>query len=209
MKVAVVGSGDMGGAIASKAALSHAVSVRGSRIGSPSVTAIVKDSKGRISEASDDDIAAADLVIVAVPCSAIDNVIDLLRLAGAKRVVSAVVPWTGDDAEPAIGRDDSVAERFARALPGSHVAGALTTVAAATIRSVEAYNEAPTVFVVSDDAELKKSVQSFSESMGFDSIDAGPLYAARFTEAMAFLWTATAFKGGAGEMVAFRAVLPR
>ncbi len=209
MKVVVIGAGDMGASIANRAVRSNEVSVRGSTIGSKSAALVIQDSHGTITEATDENVGTADLVIVAVPWASFDDTLTLLSGTNVRHVVSAVVPWTGDDAEPAVGRDDSVAERFARGLPNASVAGAFTTVAAATIRGIDSYAERPTVFVASDDAATKLSVRELAESMGFDTLDAGPLYAARFTEAMGFLWTAAAFQGGAGKMLAFRAVLPQ
>jgi predicted dinucleotide-binding enzyme len=210
MKVVVIGTGDMGGAIASSIAqrTTHVVCARGSRPGSASARSLVSGSRGRITEARDDDIATADLVIVAVPWSSVPDVTTLLTGTEARRVVSVIVPWTGDNATPAVGRDNSAAEILARAVPAARVAGAFTSVASASIRKIESYRERPTVFVVGDDPSLKATVLTLAKEMGFDSLDAGPLYAARFTEALGFLWTAAAFEGGAGEMIAFRAVLP-
>ena len=212
MKISIIGAGEMGGALA--AALtertSHSVTIRGARLGSRSVREAITNSGGRLAEADADAIASADLVFVAVPWQAFESVTATLRQhpRPPKRLVSMVVPWTGDNALPAVGTDDSAAERLARALPDSQVAGAFTTVGAATVRAIDKYVEKPTVFVVGDHAETKRLTRKVAEGIGFASLDAGPLYAARFTEAMGFLWTAAAYEGGAGELIAFRAVLP-
>ena len=212
MKISIIGAGEMGGALASALAgrTSHRVTIRGARPGSTSVREAIANSGGRLAEADADAIASAGLVFVVVPWQAFENVTATLRQhpRPPKRLVSVVVPWMGDNALPAVGTNDSAAERLARALPDSQVAGAFTTVSAATVRAIDTYAEKPTVFVVGDHAETKRLTREVAESIGFASLDAGPLYAARFTEAMGFLWTAAAYEGGAGELIAFRAVLP-
>jgi len=208
MKIGVIGAGDMGGALAVALAAHHDVVVAGSQSGSASVAIAVDESRGKLREATVLECSEADFSVLTVPWASIDTVLDALRATPPRRLLSVVVPWAGDDAQPALGSSDSVAELVARALPRSTVAGAFTTVAAATIRGINHYREKPTVFVASDDVETKRITRNLAESIGLASMDAGPLYAARFTEAMGFLWTSLAFHGGAGEMIAFRTVLP-
>jgi len=208
VRIGVIGAGDMGGALAVALAPHHDVVVAGSQSGSASVAATVREAQGSLHEASVLECAETDICVLTVPWASIDAALDVLQATPPRRILSVVVPWTGDDAQPALGTSDSVAEFVARKLMRSSVAGAFTTVAASTIRAIKRYREKPTVFVTSDDAETKRIARELAESIGFTAIDAGPLYAARFTEAMGFLWTSLAFQGGAGEMVAFRTVLP-
>ena len=109
------------------------------------------------------------LVFVVVPWKAFEDVLASLRQQPRppKRIVSVVIPWTGDNALPAVGTGDSAAERLERALPDSRVAGAFTTVSAATIRAIDENKERPTVFVVSDDVETKRLTREVAESIGF------------------------------------------
>jgi len=208
VRIGVIGTRDMGGALAVALAPHHDVVVAGSQSGSASAAIAVDEAHGRLREATVLECSEADISVLSVPWTSIDAVLDALRATPPRRLLSVVVPWTGDDAQPALGTSDSAAEFVARALPRSAVAGAFTTVAAATIRGINHYREKPTVFVASDDVETKRIARNIAESIGLASMDAGPLYAARFTEAMGFLWTSLAFHGGAGEMVAFRAILP-
>ena len=209
MNVLVIGAGEMGGALALALARHHDVAVVGASPASASAADVVRASNGSVRAG---DIAAAphaDLVFLAVPWAALADVLDRLRPYPPRRLVSVVVPWTGNNAEPAVAHTDSAAEIIARSLPRTPVAGAFTTVGAATVREIGRYAEAPTVFLVGDDEETKRQAAAAATSIGFDAIDAGPLYAARFTETMGFLWTAMAFEAGAGEFVAFRAIRPR
>lgn len=207
--IGIIGAGEMGSALAGALSQKYDVRVAASKPRSASVTALVAASNGRIQEGDFKTCAGADITFVVVPWPALHDAAARLSSAAPKRVVSVVVPWDGDNAVPTIGRDDSAAEMLARNLPSSTVANAFTSVGAGTVREVNRYEERPTVFVTSDDRVLKDSLKGVASSIGFDAIDAGPLYAARFTEVLGFLWTSAAFEGGNGEMIAFKAVQPR
>jgi predicted dinucleotide-binding enzyme len=208
VNIGIIGAGDMGGALVATLARNHHVFVAGSHAESVSVKNVVRNSGGRAHAADVAACAAAELTFLVVPWTALDLVTNRLRQIPPRRLVSVVVPWNGDDAEPAVGRDDSVAERIARALPKTDVVNAFTSISAATVRNIQRYPLKPTVFVAGDDGDTKRLVRELSTEIGFDSADAGPLYAARFTEAVAFLWSALALAGNSGEHVAFRVVEP-
>ena len=57
--------------------------------------------------------------------------------------------------------------------------------------------------VASDDDDARAAVIALANRLGFDAVDAGPLRAARFTEAFAMTWIHLAFAGGQGRAWAF------
>jgi predicted dinucleotide-binding enzyme len=118
----------MGGALVATLARNHHVFVAGSHAESVSVKNVVRNSGGRAHAADVAACAAAELTFLVVPWTALDLVTNRLRQIPPRRLVSVVVPWNGDDAEPAVGRDDSVAERIARALPKTDVVNAFTSI---------------------------------------------------------------------------------
>ena len=114
-KIVVIGTGRMGGAFATAFVkrTSHAVSIRGSHAGSSSAAALSHQLGVRV--ADDKDLLAADVVFVATPPAALDDVAAALK-GYAGIIVSAMVPGAGGYE---LKRDDgtSAAEQLARLVP--------------------------------------------------------------------------------------------
>ena len=200
MKLAIVGTGDMGSAIATAFVerSDHDVSVRGSRRGSASAVGLARQLG--IAEADDRALLDADVVFVIVPWEAVDAV---SRLVGTCRgiVVSVVVPWS-DDGDP---RTDmtSAAERLAALLPHARIVNAFTSVSSSIVRNPGS-PEQPSVIVCSDDDKARSIVMSLAEELGFSGINGGGLRSARYAEGLGVLWTSLAFDAGYGERVTYR-----
>ena len=93
-KIAVIGTGRMGGAFATAFAkrTSHTVSIRGSHADSSSVAAFSHQLGVQV--ADDKERLAADIVFVATPPAALDDAAAALKgFAGI--IVSAMVPGAG------------------------------------------------------------------------------------------------------------------
>ena len=93
-KIVVIGTGRMGGAFATAFVkrTSHAVSIRGSHAGSSSAAALSRQLGVRV--ADDKELLAADIVFVAPPPAALDDVAAALQ-GYAGIIVSAMVPGAG------------------------------------------------------------------------------------------------------------------
>ena len=78
-KIVVIGTGRMGGAFATAFAkrMSHTVSIRGSHAGSSSAAALSRQLGVRV--ADDKELLAADVVFVATPPGALDDVAAALK----------------------------------------------------------------------------------------------------------------------------------
>jgi predicted dinucleotide-binding enzyme len=147
-KIVVIGTGRMGGAFATAFAkrTSHTVSIRGSHAGSSSAAALSHQLGVRV--ADDKDLLAADVVFVATPPAALDDVAAALK-GYAGIIVSAMVPGArGYELK----RDDgsSAAEQLARLIPKGRVVTAFTSISSALIRD-PASGEKATVFTGADD----------------------------------------------------------
>lgn len=114
-RIVVIGTGRMGGAFATAFAkrTSHAVSIRGSHAGSSSAAALSRQLGVRV--ADNKELLAADVVFVATPPAALDDVAATLK-GYAGIIVSAMVPGAGGYE---LKRDDgtSAAEQLARLVP--------------------------------------------------------------------------------------------
>jgi NADPH-dependent F420 reductase len=169
--LSILGTGNMGQAIAAVAAKGgHTVQLLGA-----------------------DDIAtpvAGEIVVLAVPYPAIDDVIAQRgdSLAG-KIVVDITNPLDFETFDSlVVPADSSAAAQIAAALPESRVLKAFNTTFAATLASGQVGDTQPTtVLVAGDDADAKQSLIDLVVAGGLHSIDAGTLKRARELEALGFL----------------------
>jgi 8-hydroxy-5-deazaflavin:NADPH oxidoreductase len=206
MQIAVIGCGDMGGALALALSRRHNVSVSGSRLGSESAAVVVRQSAERIVEVDASAAAkAADVVILAIPWTAVDQTLisELVRALDEKILIVVTLPWADSDTL-AVGTTTSGAEVIASKATGARVVQAFNTVASVTVASPAEHGVPATTIVSSDDASAKAVVMDLARELGLDVVDGGPLRTARYTEPMAMLYAQLAFDGLLGETVAFR-----
>ena len=205
MKIAIIGTGDMGGALATALVRRsrHDVSVRGSRPGSPSAIRLAR--RLGIAEANDETLRDAGLVFVVVPWAALRAA---SRLLSQRRgvLVSVVVPWT-EGGDP---RTDTVsaAERLAGLLPRATVVNAFTSISSSVLRD-PGTGERPSVIVCSDDVKARRVVMRLAEEIGFGAVNGGGLRSARPAEGLGLLWASLAYEARYGERVSFRVFVPK
>lgn len=192
MDIAIIGSGNVGKALGSSLARAgHDVTLSASRPEHAREAAgqVGAKAAGSNSEA----VAGADLVILAVPVTALDAIADELgeRLRG-KTVVDVSNRPTPDPASAGT----SVAEELQAKLPGSNVVKAFNTAFASRQADPVVGGIAADGFVAADDEGAKRSVLDLVESIGFRPVDAGSLAGARTLEGMAWLNISRNMAGG-------------
>ena len=186
MKIAVIGSGNMGSSFVKQLRKAgHTVSVTSRN--KTSAQALAKDQGATVVDAS--KIGDADVIVLATGAA---DAIPALKAAGnlsGKVVVDVTNPLTADYMGLTIGHSTSNAEEIAKAIPGVHLVKGFNTVFAQILGAggTLANGEKVTVFVASDDVAAKSSVTNLAQSMGFAVSDAGPLKNARYLEPLAGL----------------------
>jgi len=186
MKIAIIGSGNVGKALASSARRAgHDVTMT-SRHKEKAANA-AKEVDARPVDSNADAVKNADLVILAVPATAMDEVVaDLDKQLDGKVVVD--VSNRVDPQNPAKVLDGtSMAERIQSMVPRAHVVKAFNTAFASRQADPHIEGMAVDAYVAGDDEQAKKKVLDLASSMGFRPIDAGPLAMARVLEGMALL----------------------
>ena len=168
--VSIIGTGNMGQAIAAVAGRGgHTVSLLGP---------------------ADLDAPLGDVVVLAVPYSAVADVIAArgTKLAG-KVVVDITNPVNFETFDGlTVDTAGSATAEIAAALPDSTVLKAFNTNFAATLASGTVGDAQPTtVLVAGDDAEAKKALTDLVVAGGLRAVDAGSLKRARELEAIGFL----------------------
>jgi predicted dinucleotide-binding enzyme len=184
MKVAIIGSGNVGKALGgSIARAGHDVVITAS---DPEHAKAAAEQIGATPAVTNRDaVADADVVILAVWYStAVGEVAPEIAEAANGRVIVDVTNPVKPDLSGLATNGQSAAEELQQKLPGARVVKAFNTV----LGSNQA-NPRPEVqvHVAGDDAEAKQMVRQLAESLGMTAIDAGGLSAARWLEGMALL----------------------
>lgn len=173
MNIALIGTGDMGGALALAFSRNHRVTVTASRPGSESARQVMEQSGGRIRAASRGEaVDQADVVVLAVPWTAVDEALEG-GLPEGKILLVVTVPWVGEGQPLTIGTSSSGAEYVAAKVPGARVLQAFNTAASTTVAEPNAHGMPATVIVSGDDADAKEVIAGLAREVGFDVVDAG------------------------------------
>lgn len=170
-KIAIIGKGNVGSAIQS-----------GSTQSGYEVKAVGKDPAGIRTAA-----AWGDLVILAVPFAAVDDVVRVLEDSVQGKVVVDATNALTPDFQLAVGFTTSGAEELQKKLPAAKVIKAFNTVFAEHMASGKLKGEKLTLLVAGDSATAKEQILTLGRSIGFDAIDAGPLQNARWLESLGYL----------------------
>jgi predicted dinucleotide-binding enzyme len=127
---------------------------------------------------------AGDIVILAVPyASAADVVSGYGDALSGKIVIDITNPVAPDMTGLVTPAGSSGAQEIAKAATaGAHVVKAFNTLFANVLTAGAAEGRSLDVFIAGDDAQAKKDVSAFVESLGLRPLDAGPLPMARALE---------------------------
>ncbi len=186
MDIAIIGAGKVGRALATSALKAgHSVTV--SSANGDTSAALARDLGATAAESNRAAVNGADLVVLAVPYTAIVDVLDDIgpALAG-KIVVDATNPLKPDYSGLAT-EGTSGAEEIQARIPTARVVKAFNTAFAARQADPQIAGVHVDGFVASDDEEAKAIVLELVKGMGFHPIDAGQLTMARALEALAWL----------------------
>ena len=184
MKVAIIGAGNVGTALAGAIVRAgHEVAISAT---TPESARAAAEKAGATAASSNiDAVTGAEVVILAVPyVVAGPEVANEIRDAvSGKTIVDVTNPLKPDYSGLAT-EGTSAAEEFQRLLPEASVIKAFNTILASNQASPSSDIDG---YVAGDDPKAKQQVISLVESVGFAPIDVGPLSAARHLEGMAFL----------------------
>ena len=198
MNVTIIGSGNMGRGIGTRAVTGgHSVSFVGRNLEvlekvAAEVRAFAKDG-AKVSTATLDEAEFGDVVVFAVWYGANLELAKQLgnRLAG-KVVVDIANPLNSTFDGLATAPDSSSAEDLAKAIAnGAKVVKAFNTTYAGTLLTGEVAGQQLDVFIAGDDADAKAKVVQLVTDGGMRAVDAGPLSRARQIEGMQFLHIVT------------------
>ena len=196
MKIAIIGRGNVGQALAARwAAAGHGVvfGVRDpAQSGDSTPQALVADAA-----------ASAEVVVLAVPWEAVGPVAKALGDVREKLVLDCTNPLKADLSGLEFGHDSSGGERVAGMLPGAAVFKAFNSTGANIMAEPRLEGRRAVMFYCGDDEARRPEVRTLVEDVGFEAIDAGPMTSARQLEVLAMLWISLAYAQGQGRDFAF------
>jgi NADPH-dependent F420 reductase len=184
MKVAIIGAGNVGTALATSIGRAgHDVTISAS---TPESARQAAEATG-VQAAPDHASAVRDseIVILAVPyVGAADDVSGEIRdrVAG-KTIIDVTNPMKPDYSGLAT-EGTSAAEEFQKLLPDAKLVKAFNTIFSTNQAHPSSDIDG---YVAGDDEGAKRQVMSLVESIGFSPVDVGPLKAARYLEGMAVI----------------------
>ncbi len=206
MKIAVIGTGNVGATLGARwAEAGHSV-VFGTRDPKArKVAAMLQEAGPNASAATVAKAAAAgEVVVLATPWEATRSAVESAGGLPGKIVIDCTNPIAADLSGLSVGLTTSAGEQVARFAPGARVVKAFNTIGSNVMADPAFKDGAATLLICGDDAEAKKTVSALGRDLGFDVVDAGALTVSRYLEPMAMLWITLAYGRQLGRNIAFR-----
>jgi NADPH-dependent F420 reductase len=188
--VAMIGTGNVGAALGQRFAQNGHSVLYGSR--DPNAAdvreLVAATGNGAVATTQAEAAAQADIVVLAVPWRAAEDVVRSLPSLRGKIIVDPTNPRVmASDGFADYPIEDSNAERIARLAPGAHVVKAFSTLGSETMLDPEVAGGPVTVPIVGDDRAAKERVATLAREIGLEAVDVGPLRHARIIEGLHYL----------------------
>jgi 8-hydroxy-5-deazaflavin:NADPH oxidoreductase len=205
MKIGIIGSGNVGGALGGRwAKLGHEVTFGTRDPQGIRKQQLAAKTGGKTRAASFADTARDnDVLLLATPWPATQQVIEGLGDLHGKILIDATNPLLPDLTGLTHGTTTSGAEQVAGWARGAKVVKAFNTVGANIMENPAFEGHRPVMFYCGDDAQAKDVVKKLIGELVLEPMDAGPLTRARLLEPFALLWISMAFAQGMGRDFAF------
>ena len=206
MNIAIIGAGDVGATMGkSWARKGHQIMFGVRNTQSPKVSSLLKISNanikvGTVSEA----VSFAEVIILAVPWSAVKEIIASAGDLTGKILVDPTNPLTSDMKGMVTEPFTSAAEEIAKLAPKSKVVKAFNTVGIKVLNNMIFGTNKADVFICGSDLKSRNAVKKLATDLGFQVVDVGPLSNARLIEQLALLWIELAYRQEMGPNIAFK-----
>lgn len=197
-RIAIIGTGDVAGALGPEfAALGHDI-VYGSRDPSRDKVKTLVERTGDNASATTqaDSIIGADIVVLAVPGALAESITRDLGDLSAKIIIDPTNNYSREGV-PHLAGDESNGELIQAAAPEAFVVKAFNTLNWRQMVDPESSGGAVSIPLVGNDAEAKAKVAELVAGMGLEPVDVGPIQNARHVEGMLVLWAHARMNGNA------------
>jgi predicted dinucleotide-binding enzyme len=203
MKIGILGSGDVGKALA-RGFLSRGHQVMMGTRDPAKLADFKKEAGDALAVDSFADAAKFAEIVVLATLFENDAATHALELAGkanfnGKVLIDATNPIAYEEGklpQLAIGFSDSAGEVVQRSVPEARVVKAFNIVGNPHMVDPKFDGGPPTMFIAGNDSGAKQTVTSILKSFGWQVIDAGGIEESRLLEALAMLWIHTGIRDG-------------
>ncbi len=186
MKIAMIGAGNIGSALAAACTRAgHEVTITAAHREDAEKAA--GQTGARPASSNRAAVKDADVVVLAVPYSAVGGILSELGDAVAGKVVIDVTNRMNPNAPGSVVDGSSNAEAIQAKAPAARVVKALNTVFASRQADPNINGVPLDGFVAGDNPDAKKTALELLRGLGYRPIDAGPLSMARALEAMGWM----------------------
>lgn len=208
MRIAIIGTGNVGGAIArGLKGKGHDVTLGARDPQGAEVAALAIGTSAAVALPGE-AAAAAELVILALPWGVAETAIKALGDLSGKTVIDCMNPLGMADGALGLtlGHTTSGGEIVAGWLPGAHVVKTLNQAGAEIIAQNDHLPHRPVMFMAGDSEAAKAQAATLLTDLGFEALDAGDLAKSRLLEPFGMVWINQALFRGKGRAWAFAAV---
>jgi len=199
MKIAIIGTGNVGGTLGKLwSKRSHDVFYGMRDTSKPPPEPGAK--RGTLPQAAD----FGEVLVLATPWPATPDAIAHLGNVSGKIVIDCTNPMKPDLSGLSVGLTDSAGETVARLAKNARVVKCFNTLGAEQLATPRFGDQPASMFLCGDDTEAKAVVTKLGAELGLDMIDAGGIQQSRLLEPMAMLWVTLALHEGLGTNIAFK-----
>ena len=204
MKIAIIGAGNVGGALGKSWAKAGHTIIFGVRdpVGGKTKPPLAEIGDRATSVVVPDAVRQAEVIVLATPWNAVPDVITAMGDLRGKIIIDCTNPLSLNSEGSlslAVGSSTSGAEEVARMATGARVAKAFNTYGWENFAdsNYPGYGDAkPVMFHCSDDDQAKEIVAKLAADIGFEPVDTGGLGMARSLEPLALLWIRLSIRDG-------------
>lgn len=206
MNIGILGTGNVGGTLGRRWALSgHHVEFGTRDPNNPKVKDLLQACGSHAKAVSiEEAVTHNDIIVVALPWNVTLSTLHSIKNWHGKILVDCTNPLKSDYSGLSVSEGNSAGEEIAKAAKGAKVIKAFNTVGSFVMNNPNFNGEKAIMLVGGDDLQAKEQVKRLAEELGFDVMDAGGLTSARYMEHFAMLWIHMGYHQKLGNDFAFK-----
>lgn len=200
MKIAIIGSGNVGSVLGRRLAQAgHSICFASRTPTSQKILSLLALAPDQCSAALvGEAVEKADIVIYAAPYDQAESILSSVADFHGCVLIDCTNPLNSTFDGLQLGHTESAGERLAQWAPTARVVKAFNTTSVATMANPQYDGHVATQFYCGDDVAAKRTVAELIAQLGMEPVDAGPLRNSRYLEATAMLYIHLAIRGGWG-----------